>query len=297
MDTKHIEMILKPYDKCGFRRTDYYSAYGMQGAVIVTGNNIDALVDVDTESVVAIDVCDFSCIGKMKNVSKLCIVFTEKLRRIDNIEALYSMDLQTLLFSDSSYNIDKLDIARFRHLTHLKARIDAVDLSCACVNLAIIELNDISGIINLKFINNFPKLKKLSLEGGILELNGISSANKLESLTIEKSKIMNYRGLSNLSNLKKLTLKGVFDADIITVFPHLKSLEYLCLDSYMEIDSVDWIKDMPNLKVIILGCVIRSGDTSPLGAIKHVRLKTDCANYKLHDADLPKDSALVKLFE
>lgn len=297
MDTKHIEMILKPYDKCGFRRTDYYSAYDMQGAVIVTDNNVDALADVDAESVVAIDVCDFSCIGKMKYVSKLCIVFTKKLRRIDNIEALYSMDLQTFLFSDPSHNIDKIDIARFRHLTHLKTRIDAVDLSCACANLAAIELNDILGIIDLKFINNFPKLKKLSLDGGILELNGINSENKLESLIVEKSKIIDYMGLANLSGLKKLALKGVFDADIITVFPHLKSLEYLCLDSYIEIDNVDWVKDMPNLKIIILGCVIRNRDTSPLVKIRHARLKEDCANYNFRDVDLHKDSAFVKLFE
>lgn len=298
MDSKHIERLLKPYDKHGFPRADYYSAYGMAGAVVITDkNNDDALEQLDAECVVAIDVCDFLHVGRMKKVRNLCLIYTRKHRKIKNVGALYSLDLQTLLFSDCSRNIEKIDLSRFGNLSCLKTRNDAVDLSRACSNLISIGLNDITGSIDLEFINGFRQLKDLSLEGGISELDGIDRANALENLTINNCEIANYSGLANLPNLKKLSLTGVFTADIIAEIARLRNLEYLRLDSYFEIDNVDFVKDLPNLKVIILGCVIRNGDTSPLVALRHARLKADSANYNFRDADLPKNPALVKSFE
>lgn len=285
--------ILKPYEKAGFQYTNRYKRYGMADAVIITDKCVKDIKDINAESAVIIDVCDFSFLSSIKRLSNICIVFTKKLRKPIDINTLYSGNMRTLILRDSFKNISKVDINKMPQLARLGIRLAAIDLTCKNINLLSLELDDIGDVFDFKFINNFPALKSLMVENGkILTFDKINCANLLENLIVKKANITSCDGLDKLIKLKNLSICGIFGSDIITKLSNLKNLEHLELDCFTEIDNVDFVKDLPNLKTIILGCMIHCGDLSPLKNLRHAKLKVNCPHYNLQDGDLPKDNSI-----
>lgn len=225
----------------------------------------------------------------MKQLSKIYIVFTKKLSKIVDINPLYLNNIKTLLISDNFNNIPKIDIKKMPQLTFLKVCEKAVELTYKNTNLLSLELVDIGNNFDLSCINNFPNLKNLILMNGeIQDFDKFDQSNCLEELTIDNLTITSCSGLNKLYFLKKLSIRSKFNSDITAKLSNLIHLEYLELDYFTEIDNVEWVKGLHNLKIIILGCVVHNGDLSPLTNLQHVRLKVECSNYNFHDSDLPK---------
>lgn len=289
--------ILNPYEKEGLKYTNRYKAHGMADAVIITDEYVEKIKDISAESAVIVDICNFSFLSTIRQLSNICIIFTKKQRKPININSLYACDVKTLIIRDSFKNIQKVDIDKMPQLVCLSIRLAAIDVTKKNANLLSLQLDDIGDKFDFLLINNFPNLKNLALKKGkILAFDKINSINCLEELNIERANIKNCNGLDKLSKLKNLSVCAGFGLDITTKLATLKNLQHLKLDYFTQIDNIDWVKELPNLKTIVLGCSIQNGDLSPLKYLQHVRLKIDSPHYNLHDSDLPKDNSIYLKF-
>ncbi len=138
---------------------------------------------------------------------------------------------------------------------------------------------------------DLPELMKLSLiQCGIATLAGIENCPKLQWLDL--SYMRNLSDISSLSALAPtLRLLGFENCPKITdfsVISELKQLEYLELKGKNELPNLDFIKELPNLKLVNLTMNVLDGNLEYLKNMQYVDAVCK-KHYNLKNKDLPKD--------
>ena len=146
---------------------------------------------------------------------------------------------------------------------------------------------------NIKTIEDFdlPELMKLSIiQCGITSLKGIQNCPKLQWLSLSYMK--NLSDISALAaiapTLRMLAFENCPKITDFGVISRMKELEYLELKGKNELPNLDFIKELPKLKFLILTMNVLDGDVSYLRNIQYV--DAFCKrHYNLKNKDLPKD--------
>ena len=138
---------------------------------------------------------------------------------------------------------------------------------------------------------DLPELLKLSLlQCNITSLKGIQNCPKLQWLD------MTYmRSLTDISDLvslaptlRMLSIKSCPKVIDFSAISKLKELEYLELHGKNEIPNLDFIKELPKLKLVNLSMNVLDGDISCLQNIQYADVVCK-RHYNLKNKDLPKD--------
>ena len=138
---------------------------------------------------------------------------------------------------------------------------------------------------------DMPELLKFSImQCSITSLKGIQNCPKLQWVDMEYM-----RTLSDISDLVSLAttlrLLSIENCPKITdfsVISKLKKLEYLELHGKNELPNLDFIKELPNLKLVNLSMNVLDGDISCLQNIQYADVVCK-RHYNLKNKDLPKD--------
>ncbi len=138
---------------------------------------------------------------------------------------------------------------------------------------------------------DLPELLKLSIiQCGITTLAGIENCPKLQWLDL--SYMRNLSDISSLSalapTLRSLAFENCPKITDFSVLSELKQLEYLELKGKNELPNLDFIKELPNLKFLILTMNVLDGNVACLKNIQYVDAVCK-RHYHLKNKDLPKD--------
>lgn len=138
---------------------------------------------------------------------------------------------------------------------------------------------------------DLPELLKLSLQQcNITSLKGIQNCPKLQWLD------MTYmRSLTDISDLallaptlRMLSIESCPKIIDFSVISKLKELEYLELHGKNELPNLDFIKELPKLKLVNLSMNVLDGDISCLQNIQYADVVCK-RHYNLKNKDLPKE--------
>ena len=138
---------------------------------------------------------------------------------------------------------------------------------------------------------DLPELLKLSLlQCNITSLKGIQNCPKLQWLD------MTYmRSLTDISDLvslaptlRMLSIQSCPKITDFSVISNLKELEYLELHGKNELPNLDFIKELPKLKLVNLSMNVIDGDISCLQNIQYADVVCK-RQYNLKNKDLSKD--------
>ena len=120
-------------------------------------------------------------------------------------------------------------------------------------------------------------------------LYGISRAENLRCLYIHRNRCL--EDISALQEVKStltaLRLESCPKVTDFSVLSELHSLELLELSGSNTIESLDFIRNMPKLKTLILTMNVVDGDLRPCAQLSYVFAK-DRRHYNLKDDELPK---------
>lgn len=171
-------------------------------------------------------------------------------------------------------------------------------LDCGLIdNLGCLSINGWNANINLSRAN---KLKTLYLSCGHpidRSLNVLQPECTLQNVVVENSNITSLSGIKNAKNLKRLELLhnrklqnidelldvknslvwlDIGNCSAITdysVLSELHNLELLRLSGRKSIPTLDFVKDMPNLKCLVIMLDVLDGDLSGCTNIPYVAIK------------------------
>lgn len=138
---------------------------------------------------------------------------------------------------------------------------------------------------------DLPVLLKLSaVQCDFCSLSGVENCPQLQWLSLSYM-----RSLTDISALKSLapTLRALYIENCpkisdFSVIAKLKNLEYLELTGKNEIPSLDFIRELPNLKFISLSMNVLDGDITPCLGMQYADVVCK-RHYNLKNKDLPKD--------
>jgi hypothetical protein len=124
------------------------------------------------------------------------------------------------------------------------------------INKIVINFNSI-GIneTDLMFLKNFPKLRRLEIEGGKktkVNIEQLKYLNNLEELRLVQIIVSDISPISNLPLLKELTLYGLFEIKDLSPIVKLNSLETLKLldmTGIKDISPIGKLKKLENLYI------------------------------------------------
>lgn len=238
--------------------------------------NIDILVDlkgVDTlykfSEVESLRLCCF-----YENYSNILDVsLFHKLKRLDingniEIKGFDKSMIKELSINESQKSIinvknDRLEILRIIHSNSFNLKTQANFISklkkLILTQVEISNLDGIDSLVNLESI-------ELNHCNKLMDISAIEKCKKLKKVCFENTKkIVNFKPLTTLNELKDLTL-------------------FKCGD----VVSLDFIKDIPSLeRLIFTGTNIVDGDLIPCMRLKSAWSSSDKRHYNIGVADLP----------
>lgn len=138
---------------------------------------------------------------------------------------------------------------------------------------------------------DLPELLKLSLQQcNITSLKGIQNCPKLQ--WVDMSYMRSLTDISDLASLaptlRELAIENCPKITDFSVISTLKELEYLELHGKNELPNLDFIKELPKLKLVNLSMNVLDGDISCLQDIQYADVVCK-RHYNLKNKDLPKD--------
>jgi len=180
--------------------------------------------------------------------------------------------LEDLRLADCT--IEKLDLGNFPNLRKIgyewNRKIINLELCTKLTELYLTKykskdknLHEIGKHLNLKFLS--------FVHGNLATLEGIENFPKLE--TLELSYQRNLKSIKDLGKIKDsligLNIEGARNIKDYESVAKLKNLKYLSFDKCGEIESLDFINDMPNLEAITFYKTnIKDGNMLPLLKLK-----------------------------
>lgn len=127
-------------------------------------------------------------------------------------------------------------------------------------------------------------------ECGVYSLNGIEKAHKMQCVYLYYDRML--RDISALSKLKgtlkALRINNCPKIEDFSVLGELENLELLELSGSNTISSLDFLKNMKNLKTFIFSINVQDGNLSPCMNLSYVYSDKDRKHYNLKNRELPK---------
>ena len=178
----------------------------------------------------------------------------------ENLEELY-------VFYEGHYGYEKLPSLKKLHIAFNKELVYLQDGFC-CENLQEIDIIQCR-IKNLRKLERASKLQTISLSYN-RSLNDLSDLVHLQR-SLKNLEIENCPQISNFDFLKEL-----------------HELEYLRLYGNNTIENLNFLVDMPKLRVFTFSVNVEDGDLRPCMQIPYAYCARKRKHYNLSDRDLPK---------
>ncbi len=250
-------------------------AYGIKKALIIADNidflprcpHLTGLKIVPAKT--APNHFDYSPLYQMENITYL---------RCDTAYGARDQLSANIDYSQMRSSLKKLAVSGKGHLNYLKIQ-------------TIEELSmDNQRIENFEELD-MPMLKRLRLlQCSVESLYGIENRPGLQWLDL--SYMRNLSDISSLSalapTLRSLSFENCPKITDFSVISGLKQLEYLELKGKNELPNLDFIKELPKLKFLILTMNVLDGNVECLRNIQYVDAVCK-KHYNLKSKDLPKD--------
>lgn len=178
----------------------------------------------------------------------------------ENLEELY-------VFYEGHYDYEKLPSLKKLHIAFNKELVYLQDGFC-CENLQEIDI----------------------IQCRIKNLRNLERASKLQTISLSYNRSLN--DLSDLVHLQRsLKNLGIENCPQISNFDFLKELhelEYLRLYGNNAIENLNFLADMPKLRVFTFSVNVEDGDLRPCMQIPYAYCARKRKHYNLSDRDLPK---------
>jgi hypothetical protein len=258
------------------QHVDYINQNRLTGAIVIA-ENIDFLRDCPT-------------------LEDLWIFPSHSAENFD-YSPIYDMPNIKYLRCVTKYGTDKtnfacVDYQNFPNLINLyvegkKGNLNYEQLSCL-EELSLDSVSVKSKTLQGQFVGE--NLKNLYIHGSnIVSLEGIECATKLESLELSYNRnLTDISALSNIcASIKRLKIEACGKIKDFTVLYQLKNLESLRLYGSNTFESIDFLKNMPNLRDFILFMNVVEGDLSYCDNIPYVLVKNR-RHYNRKDEDFSK---------
>lgn len=195
-----------------------------------------------------------------------------------------------------AFSAEKFDCSPLYELPNLKQlEVQTVNgpggEKVACVDYSRIPKLEEAVVTGKKGHRNLDKaegLRRLWLsQTGLRSLEALKGLKKLEKLSLcyERS-LEDISALAELS-LRELEIEGCGKIRDFSVLKRLTRLEGLELRGNNELESLEFLRNMPNLREFYVGMNVLDGDLSVCMEIPHVECKNR-KHYNRRNADLPK---------
>ncbi|MBC3808358.1 hypothetical protein H8K52_13470 [Undibacterium seohonense] len=169
----------------------------------------------------------------LKDVNRLTVCLSSfgeagDLGFLDQLPHLYALD------------VHHFDFADFDALNRLPESVEEVHLSA-----------NKSNKLSLKFLEKYPGLKRLSLDGQTKSIESLTSLTKLQSLTLRSITLPDVEQLTALKSLVSLDIKlgGTRNLDAL---PRIGRIKYLELWQISGLTDLSAIGDIINLQYLFL---------------------------------------------
>lgn len=157
-------------------------------------------------------------------------------------------------------------------------------------SLESLKLSNLPTMIDLQNLTSLNTLKSLEInQCGIQSLKGIESLSILNKLNISYCrKLFDMSALSYSGHsLNELSIESCNKIDDFNFLSHLTTLRRLCLDGKNNLPSLIFLKQMLELKELILWMNVLDGDITPCIGIPYVSL-TNRKHFNMKNSDLSK---------
>lgn len=123
-------------------------------------------------------------------------------------------------------------------------------------------------------------------------LDGLERARKMQCLYLYSNRyLQNIHALAAIGeSLRALRIQNCPRIQDFSVLKSLSNVEMLELTGKNELDNLSFIREMPNLKTLILGMNVRDGDLSLCQSLSWVSVRQMKRHYNLARNDLPQIS-------
>lgn len=157
-------------------------------------------------------------------------------------------------------------------------------------SLESLNISNVSTMIDLQDFASLHALKSLEiLQCGIQSLKGIESLTKLNKLNVGYCrKLFDMSALSHIGHsLNELSIENCSKIGNFNFLNSLTELRRLCLEGKNSLPGLTFLKQMPELKELILWMNALDGDITPCVGISYVSLANH-KHYNMRDSDLSK---------
>lgn len=157
-------------------------------------------------------------------------------------------------------------------------------------SLESLNISNVSAMTDLQSLASLHSLNSLEIiQCGIQSLNGIESLVKLNKLNVGYCrKLFDMSALSRIGHsLKELSIENCGKIGDFNFLNSLIGLHHLCLDGKNNLPSLTFLKQMPELKELILWMNVLDGDITPCIGISYVNLANH-RHYNMKNSDLSK---------
>lgn len=194
--------------------------------------------------------------------------------------------------------IGTIDLARVYALEDLKINVNRGTLNYNRIeSLKSLDIGDFTGAyhdLSDLFVSTEMDTLRL-IEGKTISLNGIEQSKKMQYLSLNYNRCLEDIGaLSKVKHsLKSLNIFNCPKIKDFSVLYELENLEKLEIWGNNTIPSLDFVKNMPNLKTLFLEINIADGDITPCLNLRSAKLIKNRKHYNLKDKDLPKAEDVI----
>ncbi|MFC2145604.1 leucine-rich repeat domain-containing protein, partial [Actinomycetota bacterium] len=199
--------------------------------------------------------------NNFKNINVLENIITLKeldLRenRITDITALENIDTLEELNLRSNNITDITALSGLKKLVYLNINsnknIESIEPIADLTNLKTLIMRNVDAGEEIGLLTNLVNLKRLNIRNcSISDISFIAGCNQLEELDLGENNITDITALENINTLEELNLRNNNITDI-TALSGLKELVYLNINSNKNIESIEPIADLTNLKTLIM---------------------------------------------
>lgn len=238
---------------------------------------------------------DISFITKCPTLKHLRIIPPDDTKDGFDYSPLYEMpqiksvSLKTVYgFKEKHYS--SVDCARIRGLESIHITDDGFK------NYKQIRTLKDLGLANYKemdLTNAFcsPELDSLFIiTSKIKSIEGIQSAPKMQCLYLYYNRsLRDISALKNVSQtLRALRIENCPKIEDFSVLAELDQLELLELSGSNELESLNFLKEMKNLKTLVFSMNVKDGDLTPCLGLSYVYSDRNRRHYNLKNDELPK---------
>lgn len=239
---------------------------------------------------------DLSFLSRCPSLKDIWIHYPQGTERCMDFTPVYEMkQVRTFSCTAPPENIPRnsvcpIDYTRLNGLTHLSVYGEKNSNFNQVPSLETLFLTGDSTYMDLSNISCSPRFKAIDfLQCGIRSLYGIGKYPMQQVYLSYLRRLEDISGLAkNGSTLRALSIEACGKISDFSCLYDLINLEHLVLLGSNHLPSLDFLRNMPNLKTFVFSMEVDNGDLTPCLSIPYASCNKIKRHYNLKEKDLPK---------